>query len=334
MCIIAVKPAGAEMVTEETIRTMFEKNAHGAGYMIQRAGQDVIHIRKGFATIQHLLANLKEVAVQKDDIIVMHFRIATSGGIKKEMCHPFVVHKAAKKANAISIATNLTCFAHNGIISDLNGKSKEFSDTSLFAMHYLSDPLIKDNLYESAVIQEMVEKFVDNSRLVFLHPTKGILLLGTWVDDNGIHYSNSGYKKYVYQNTYNWEDDKDFNAAWTKEYYNRGGNQAGNTNTTGQHTPIGFKTPEQKEAEQIDALSKSFENELLKDTAKEKEETKIYPLSKIVEQGNFTPKRNAPEHTTFDNCTYCGTYKEIFHEAQGEGYSSCLCKGCWDTLSE
>src|SRR3990172_6353129 len=217
MCIIAVKPKGADMITEETIRTMFEKNAHGAGFMIQRDGEEIINIRKGFVTVQHLLAYLKGLEVKKDDIFVVHFRIATSGGIKKEMCHPFIVHRKSNKANAVSMATNLLCFAHNGIISDLNGRSKDFSDTSLFAMHYLSDRLIQDNLYESSVIQEMVEKFVDNSRLAFLHPKKGLLLLGTWHEDGGIHYSNTGHKKIVYTPpTYKWDADDDY--RWEQGY--------------------------------------------------------------------------------------------------------------------
>ena len=46
MCIICVSKSGVRQPDENTIRTMFRHNPHGAGYMVARDGRVIIH--KGF----------------------------------------------------------------------------------------------------------------------------------------------------------------------------------------------------------------------------------------------------------------------------------------------
>jgi hypothetical protein len=198
MCIIAVKDSGVDMPTNQTIRIMFQKNPDGAGYMIQRNGKGAINIKKGFHNIPDFMAAIKELDVKKEDILVMHFRIETSGGISDAMCHPFVAHEDPLVANITEIETELLCFAHNGIMRDLNGQSKEFSDTSLFAQDYLSCDHIQKGLYESVAIQDMIEKYIDDSRLSILHPEKGLLLIGDWIGEGDLFYSNKNYKETTY----------------------------------------------------------------------------------------------------------------------------------------
>ena len=44
MCIICVSKSGICQPDESTIRTMFHRNPHGAGYMFARGGRVIIHL--------------------------------------------------------------------------------------------------------------------------------------------------------------------------------------------------------------------------------------------------------------------------------------------------
>lgn len=325
MCIIAVKPKGVKMIEEKNIRTMFRKNEHGAGYMIHREGAETIALKKGFATVEDLLTAIESEDIQDSDVFIVHFRIATSGKINDKMCHPFVIHKSHKIVNAVNVNTSLTCFAHNGIISKLNGIHKEFSDTSIFSMAYLSEKPIVDNIYESEAIQDLIETYAGPSRLVFLHPKKGTLMLGSWEKEKGIHYSNGGYKDYstVYNRTSyagngkswsrNGTDDHDEDnseyMSWSKdvassepgyvwingakvydpEYYKELTDPESRT-----YTPINQNTPKNevdKQAQAIDKLAEQYKGQTLagnQQGATVGDSYPIFPLKKDEGQGLFT----------------------------------------------
>jgi hypothetical protein len=231
---------------------MFNNNSHGAGYMIQRDGQGSITIQKGFADVKSFLNAINKLNVSVNDVFVMHFRIATSGGVNKEMCHPFVIHQDAKIVNVTSVTTDLPCFAHNGVIRDLNGVSKEFSDTSLFSQEYLSCEHIISNVYESKAMQEMIEKFVDDSRLCFLHPEKGLLMLGEWHESEGVYYSNGGFKPYKPKKKlgfdYGWDD-----WGWGSSY------------SPSKPKKSTSKSKVEKQAEEIDRLAEQYSGQTLFD---------------------------------------------------------------------
>ncbi len=247
MCIVAVKPKGISMPKSSTIRTMFENNNNGAGYMIKRAGGAVIELKKGFFKVKHLLKSLHKENIELDDTVVIHFRIATSGGIKPEMCHPFVASPDPNIANSISGHIMDLCFAHNGVIYDLNGLSKDYSDTSLFAMQFLSDPAIKYSIFSSTSLQKVITKFIGSSRMVFLHPdVDEPLYLGEWKEEEGIKYSNETYKPKVI-----------YNSFGSRHYHNHGASQIGynsgnywqrdyNNNSLHKLPPVTKETPTHK----------------------------------------------------------------------------------------
>ena len=54
MCIICASPSGVRQPSASQIRTMFEHNPHGAGYMYARSGRVTIH--KGFMDIDEFIA--------------------------------------------------------------------------------------------------------------------------------------------------------------------------------------------------------------------------------------------------------------------------------------
>ena len=58
MCIICVSPRSVRQPSESTIRAMFARNPHGAGYMVARDGR--VRISKGYMSVDGLLAALRQ----------------------------------------------------------------------------------------------------------------------------------------------------------------------------------------------------------------------------------------------------------------------------------
>lgn len=194
MCIIVAKPAGIDMPTHATIKRCFDRNRDGAGFMLLRKKADHILIDKGFMSLHAFKKALKKVEPSTDDIVVMHFRITTSGGTCTEMCHPFPISSDRKVIRKLIGRFEGTCFAHNGIISELNGNEKDMSDTAIFSRDYLSDEAVYGSIYESPAMQSLLMKYVGHSKLSFLNPDKGLLLLGNFIKSDGVYYSNDGFK--------------------------------------------------------------------------------------------------------------------------------------------
>lgn len=200
MCIISVKKKGVDMPKEKTIRTMFKNNPDGAGFMILRENEDKILLSKGYHKVEDFLKDVRKLKVKQSDQFVMHFRIETSGGISDKMCHPFVVSENKEELTQVLVTTEKMCMAHNGIIYALNGVEKKFSDTAIFARDFLAEKAIYDNVFKSIAVQELIEEYIDKSRMVLMHPEyDGLVLLGEWEKgDDGCLYSNTTYKKEKY----------------------------------------------------------------------------------------------------------------------------------------
>jgi len=114
--------------------------------------------------------------------IIIHFRIATSGLIDVNNCHPFEVN-------------NQVAFAHNGIINIESTEIK--SDTVIFRDEILSK-LPVDFMKNSAIL-ELIGGYAKNSKLIFLNTSGDVIIMGEkeGVWDDGIWYSNNSYKKTV-----------------------------------------------------------------------------------------------------------------------------------------
>ena len=87
MCIICVSKSGVRQPGGTTIRAMFLRNPHGAGYMVARGGRVQIH--KGFMDLGDYLRAIRTEHFTASDSVVYHFRISTQAGVNPEMTHPF-----------------------------------------------------------------------------------------------------------------------------------------------------------------------------------------------------------------------------------------------------
>ena len=98
MCIICASPAGVKQPNVNTLRTMFYRNPHGAGYMFARDGKVTIH--KGFMDFDSFLGAVRSEHFTKADSVVYHFRISTQAGVNPEMTHPFPLSNQPKRSKA------------------------------------------------------------------------------------------------------------------------------------------------------------------------------------------------------------------------------------------
>jgi hypothetical protein len=182
MCVIICKPRGTALPNEQTLIDCWTSNPHGAGYAICRAGNTITEVHKGFMDLFDLLVSLEAEDIQLDDLVILHFRIATAGKIDGPTCHPFPIADSVKALRALEY-TSARVVAHNGVIH--NDPPALLSDTQKFIMQVLSR--LNDFRYLDATVGSQI----DGSRLAVLD--NGILRLageGWKVHTDGCIYSN------------------------------------------------------------------------------------------------------------------------------------------------
>ena len=229
MCIIAIKPLGVSPLPEDIIQTCFIYNSDGAGFAVHQPGLKDVLIRKGFMDVDALLEALDDEEISTADTVVYHFRLATSGGVRPGLCHPFPVSCKAKDLYATEIYCK-EAFAHNGVFHGLG--TRRMSDTQMYIRDTLSwyFPDVASNL-------KNVESDTIGSRTVTLDHNGKLYLTGNWIIDNGYIYSNDGYCRRVFadleleiataklelENLRLWRDrylrQKEHNSIWEENDY-------------------------------------------------------------------------------------------------------------------
>lgn len=183
MCIIAAIPQG-QQITKGTLKRCWENNPHGGGFMYSDGNKVIVH--KEMVSFKRYWKAFHEAkTTYTNSSFVCHFRISTHGKINETNCHPFLVNK------------NLG-FAHNGIIYNAP-RSDNFSDTYMFNETILK--MIPNNFLNNTAMIAMIKEYIGNgSKLAFLNTKHEITIInesaGVW--DDGVWYSNSGYKATKY----------------------------------------------------------------------------------------------------------------------------------------
>jgi predicted RNA-binding Zn-ribbon protein involved in translation (DUF1610 family) len=210
MCVIAIKPEGVDLPTEEHLKEMFDANKDGAGFMYVRDKH--VKIRKGFMTLENLVNGLKASNLTKEDVVVYHFRISTSGGISPATTHPFPLTDDYRVMKGLSVDTEVG-IAHNGIISTF-GKG-DVSDTMAFIKEILATDVVKKNLFDGGVISLIEMALGSFNKMIFLHKDKTFALLGDWFKKNGMMYSNMIWEARTTSNWYESWKNKQGNTSYT-----------------------------------------------------------------------------------------------------------------------
>lgn len=197
MCIIIAKKKGIDLPGKDIIKRCWDRNPQGAGLCYERDGE--VHIEKGFMQFEELDSRLEALGEEiniRESSLIIHFRIATSGRTDEGNCHPFPVTDDAEAIRAKSATADLA-MAHNGVIMDFSEPRSKYSDTQHFIMKVVM-PLYnmnsKHDFYREEKIRYLLSKSVNGSRLVFMNGDGEIYTIGKWIEDDGILYSNDGYR--------------------------------------------------------------------------------------------------------------------------------------------
>lgn len=201
MCIIIAKQQGVTFPNKKILQTCFLNNPHGAGFMWSDGKQ--VFYKKGYMTFTKFYKDLREIREKYGDNIpyVLHFRIATQGGINARCCHPFPISSNMLDLEVLNGECDVA-LAHNGIISSCSNGYQvtiTYSDTMKFITDYASLIINDYQYYNDKDKCKLLERIAD-SRLAILSKDKHIEILGKgWVKDNGILYSNTSYIPYTYK---------------------------------------------------------------------------------------------------------------------------------------
>lgn len=212
MCIIVAKEKGIEIPSKETLKTCFERNSDGAGFMYVKDNKVVID--KGymdFDTFYKRLQKLDKKLHFKDKALVMHFRIGTHGAKDKATTHPFPVSSDTEELKKTYVKTDLG-MVHNGIIPHYDYEDN-LSDTQLFIRDVVAVAKgLNKNFYKNKATLDMFKR-ITTSKLCFLDTKNNLIYVGDFVkDENGVRYSNTTYKSYSYKYYgYDWDYDYDYN---------------------------------------------------------------------------------------------------------------------------
>jgi predicted glutamine amidotransferase len=192
----------------EILKNCFDNNADGSGYMYNHKGKVFIH--KGFMNWEDFKLNFEKTCKSIDTkraTMVMHFRITTQGGVRKELCHPYPLSNEMEHLRRLHSVVDIGV-AHNGIISLTSDRAKDYNDTMKFITDYLS-LIIKDKkFYKDSDKLKLIERLC-GSKLAILDSNGHCQLIGNFIEDNGVYYSNSSYsyskKTYSYPKTFDWD---------------------------------------------------------------------------------------------------------------------------------
>ena len=190
MCIICVSKPGVRQPDENTIRTMFYRNPHGAGYMFARDGR--VEIRKGFMRLDEYLRAIRKERFTPQDSVVYHFRISTQAGVGPEMTHPFPLSTRPERMRQLVLSCRCGV-AHNGVIRLTSDPSNErYSDTAIFITDYLSHIIRRRaDLRDQRVMDSIFQ--IAQSKFAIMDGSGYIATVGKFIDERGLLFSNSSY---------------------------------------------------------------------------------------------------------------------------------------------
>jgi hypothetical protein len=192
MCVIGVSPLG-EKVSRDVFERMWRSNDDGFGMMYRARGG--VGVVKGL----HDEEEAWEVYSQLPEGVphVLHFRLATHGGVRPELTHPFVVSEESPLIERGVVAGPV--LAHNGIWNLYAAKQRELgldgpvSDSRVLAA-WLGRLARERPLRE--VLEENYYEIVSAGRVVVVDPaTWKIYVVGDWIREGPFLFSNGSYRE-------------------------------------------------------------------------------------------------------------------------------------------
>jgi len=203
MCILAV--AVERKLTVEEIRNCFEVNRDGAGVAWSKNGRN--YLCKGFMDLDSFLGFYKLVEVLPH---IVHFRTATSGGVRPELTHPFVVSLTSPLVLRWSGTQPL--LAHNGVVTDWRQTFLRFApDICRELRRRKQGRTLPPGPWSDTRAAAVIAALVGSPILSFLGGKWAFLdsgrveIYGDFIQEQGVYFSNDGYlgvKRYSMQHDF------------------------------------------------------------------------------------------------------------------------------------
>ncbi len=180
MCIAILNIAGT--IDEEMFMNCWMNNPDGTGMAYVR--HERIKVIKEMDDPASIYQRYLDIRRGNNRPIILHFRIATSGAIDLENCHPFEIRPGL-------------VMAHNGILDQIEADPRlGLNDTRVFINQVLKE--LPKGYLENTGIRRLLTDFVGNSKLVFLdrHGRYDIINeeLGHWDQSGENWFSNYSYR--------------------------------------------------------------------------------------------------------------------------------------------
>lgn len=166
MCVIIYKPAGKELPSLDILDKAYHRNPHGCGLV----SPSVFY--KGLS-YNSFKKNLKECC--SDEPLLIHFRLATHGSVKKPNCHPFYNKEID------------TFFMHNGILYGIR-PYRDKTDSEC-AFECFLQPTIKKYGLQSEELSMEVDNIIGYSKFAFMQGDK-VRLFGDYILYGDYYFSN------------------------------------------------------------------------------------------------------------------------------------------------
>lgn len=203
MCVIVYKPKDKKFPDYEELKSCWERNKDGAGYMFPYHNSVVI--RKGFMKFADFIISLcEDVKMTGSDIpYVMHFRITTQGGVKPELTHPYPLSQNMDDLKLLNSKARIGV-AHNGVISLTKSyTATDHNDTMEFVTDYLSLLIKRTDYWHNKDLLKVITKLC-GSKLCLLDYKGHVEMIGSFEQDGDCYFSNLNHKPkpYTYYSSY------------------------------------------------------------------------------------------------------------------------------------
>lgn len=163
MCVIIYKKAGDPMPALSLLKKAYKINHDGCGLCSPSV------YFKGLS-FESFCKALKKCNINEP--LLIHFRWATQGSVKRSNCHPF-----------LDIETGIY-FMHNGIMSTQG--LADFTDSEII-FRTVFMPGIRKYGFNNSV--SLINTYAIGNRFAFMQGDK-VRLFGTWCDYQGLKCSN------------------------------------------------------------------------------------------------------------------------------------------------
>ncbi len=185
MCVVCFTPPNIK-VRKKLLKECFNNNPDGIGFAYCAPDGSETIIKKGYFSFRKFWFDYREVQELNTPTLI-HFRIATSGQIDEENCHPWMIDRNH-------------ALVHNGVLEHKIGwKSDDTSDTGLFTKHFLK-PIFESNpnLWLQPSFKWLLEESIGLTNKIVILRNDGEFRIfnekaGEWFE--GTWFSNKSFKE-------------------------------------------------------------------------------------------------------------------------------------------